>query len=449
MKRTFVLFSLLSGLSGAATNPTVAVMPFKDLSGGKGNVGEAIRETVTSDLKDVSGLRVIERGRIDQILSEQHLQENKAELDAASTVKVGKLLGASMIVTGAYQKAASSVRLTARFVKVETGEVVGSAKVDGGASDFLRLQDKVTVELLRSAGIEQKQVQRFTERARPKLKSMKPIELYGDALVEADEGKKKQLLLAALNEDPSFVYATRDLDALEQRLKDYDAVMRAEQDKAIRELRSTMDAEKDPMQRYMKVTMLLGNLAAQRRWRTLQVQAREIAKNPPKTPPNLPQTAGEIASYYVVMTENTLQQQDALLRDGEKFLATYPASMYAGPVKMYMEQVIDQKRKTFEGEQRVAAAVNALNPQQRGDLCQVAGVYKENDQLREARRLYEACLTSGHTVFQPGVILEILVVTAQQQGDFAGARRYMTQLEKADEKTYRQMKGVMMTWPAD
>src|SRR5947199_10271609 len=112
--RALVFLSLLASLARAA-NPTVAVMPFKDLSGGKGNVGEAIRETVTSDLKDVSGLRVIERGRIDQILSEQNLQANKADLDASSTVKVGKLLGATLIVTGAYQKAAASVRLTARF----------------------------------------------------------------------------------------------------------------------------------------------------------------------------------------------------------------------------------------------------------------------------------------------------------------------------------------------
>ena len=54
-----------------------------------------------------------------------------------TTVKVGKLLGASLIVTGAYQRGGSSVRLTARFVKVETGEVVGTAKVDGATSDFL------------------------------------------------------------------------------------------------------------------------------------------------------------------------------------------------------------------------------------------------------------------------------------------------------------------------
>src|ERR1044072_4987539 len=101
----------------SASSPTGAFMPFKDLSGGRGAVGEAIRETVTTDLKEVRGLSVIERGAIDKVLAEQSLQAPRPDLDPLSTVKVGKLLGASLIVTGAYQRAAATVRLTARFVK--------------------------------------------------------------------------------------------------------------------------------------------------------------------------------------------------------------------------------------------------------------------------------------------------------------------------------------------
>src|SRR5262249_7566319 len=154
--------------SHALVQPVVAVMPFKVLSGDKASFGEALRETVTTDLKEVSGLRVIERGNIDKILAEQNLQAARADLDTASAVKVGKLLGASLMVTGAYQKAAAMVRLTARFVKVETGEIVGTAKVDGAASDFLKLQDRVTAELVRSAGLEAKKVEQIAERKRPK-----------------------------------------------------------------------------------------------------------------------------------------------------------------------------------------------------------------------------------------------------------------------------------------
>jgi TolB-like protein len=430
----------------AQASPTVAVMPFKDLSGGKGNVGEAIRETVTSDLKDVSGLRVIERGRIDQVLAEQNLQANKAELDAASTVKVGKLLGASLIVTGAYQKAASSVRLTARFVKVETGEITGTAKVDGGASDFLHLQDKITVELLKSAGIESKQVQRFTTRQRPKLKSLKPIEIYGDAVVETDESKKRELLVAALNEDPGFVYATRDLDALEQRLKEYDKVMKAEQDKAIRELQDALGKEQNPQMICAKFSMVISGLVQRSRWRAVLAQARAVAQKPP--PPAPMCDTGEIAEMWALQAEKSLFMQDAVLRDGEKFLAKHPASVYAPMIKTAMEGIIDEKRKVFEGEQEVAAAVNKMDPSERNDLCKVAIVYNENHQLREARRLLDACLSSK-SMFPRTATLSLLVSLSAQAGDYPSARRYMGILEKEDKKAWEGYKAWMNTWPSD
>jgi TolB-like protein len=435
---------LLGAVAHAA--PTVAVMPFKDLSGGKGNVGEAIRETVTSDLKDVSGLRVIERGRIDQVLSEQNLQANKAELDAASTVKVGKLLGASMIVTGAYQKAASSVRLTARFVKVETGEIVGTAKVDGATSDFLHLQDKITVELLKSAGIEAKQVQRFTTRTRPKLKSLKPVELYGDAVVESDETKKKQLLIAALNEDPGFVYATRDLDALEQRLREYDKVMKAAEDKAVAELQKQLAQETNPLMACSKFGQLIGGLTARQRWRAVLVQARAVAQKPP--PPAPMCDTGEIAEFWVISAEENLFLRDALLRDGEKFIAKHPASTYAPMVKMSMERVIDEKRKVFEGEQEVAAAVNQMEPAARNDVCRVALVYNEHHQVREALRLLDQCLSIKSVITRP-VALNLLITLSATSGDYAGARRYLGMLETEDHKAWSDLRQWSNTWPSD
>ncbi len=71
--------------------------------------------------------------------------------------------------------------------------------------------------------------------------------------------------MAALNEEPSFALrVNRDLDALEQRLKQYDVAMRSAQDRAVRELQDALGKETDPMQlmvAYTKCSMLLGGLA--------------------------------------------------------------------------------------------------------------------------------------------------------------------------------------------
>src|SRR3954464_14604798 len=113
----------LAAARAVAAEPVVAVMPFRDLAGARGNVGEAIRETLTVDLKEVGGVRVVERGAIDKVIGEQNLEDKKRDLPPIGAVRVGTLVGATWIVMGAYQRAGGNVRLTARIVDVASGEL--------------------------------------------------------------------------------------------------------------------------------------------------------------------------------------------------------------------------------------------------------------------------------------------------------------------------------------
>jgi hypothetical protein len=55
-------------------------MPFRDLTGkAKPHIGEAIREVVASDLKSLSGVRIVERGSLDKIIKEMRLQTHLKE----------------------------------------------------------------------------------------------------------------------------------------------------------------------------------------------------------------------------------------------------------------------------------------------------------------------------------------------------------------------------------
>jgi TolB-like protein len=439
---------LLPAAAGATTTPAVAVMPFKDLSGQKGSVGEAIRETVTTDLKEVKGLTVIERGNIDKILAEQNLQAKKSDLDPLTTVKVGKLLGATLIVAGAYQRASSSVRLTARFVKVETGEIVGTAKVDGPAADFLTLQDKITHELLRSAGLEKKQVQLFAKRPRPKVKSWKTIELYGDAVVETDENKKREILKLAVNEDPGFVYASRDLDELEKRLKVYDTNYRQEIDKEIKQLLSGVDSEKDPSKLAIAYSQVFGKLLMQRRYLTLRGVCGRVFANPPPKMPYL--DIEEQCRMHMVTVAQSLRDDDAVLREGEKFLAKYPTSSFFTSVRAWMDASIQRKREIEEGKKTAAAEINELSTEHKADVCMVGKTYTSNKQYKEGRRLLDQCVAKGgSTYFPKAVALTILITTAMEQGDFKGARKYIQDLRAVDPKMAQSMAGLEGTWPTD
>ncbi len=418
---------------------TVAVMPFKDLSGGKGQVGEAIRETVTSDLKD-AGLKVVERGNIDKVIAEQNLQSKKNDLGMAESIRVGTLLGATMIVAGAYQRASSQVRVTARFVDVATGEIKGSAKVDGSTSDFLSLQDKITAELVKSAGMGHQQVEHFAKRVRPKVKSFKAIELYGDAVTQTDDKKKLELLKLSLNEDPQFVYASRDLDALEQRMKQYVEVSHSAQRTATAEMLRKLSSEKDPMQRYSAYGMLTAQLMQQGRWRTLIAVSRAFAADPPTLPTTMAFSPVEQAQMNIVKGYDQLHDDDGVLREGEKFLAKYPASMFMQVIRGEMNNAINHKHAVEDGKKGAADALAKLPPADRGNPCKTAPIYNDKHQLPEAKRDYIACdKRGGPPYWKPGTMAVILARLALDTNDVALMKTSLARLEKEDPVTYRQI----------
>jgi TolB-like protein len=433
--------------TASAAAPTVAVLPFRDLSGGKASVGEAIRETVTSDLKTLGGVRVVERAQLDRVLGEQHLQ-GAGEVDSATAVRVGKLTGATLIAVGAYQQSAADVRLTARFVQVETGEIVGTAKVDGRASDFLHLQDKVTAELLRSAGMAQ-HVKRIVERTRAPLKSMRTLELYGDAVVAQNDTKKKELLELAVAEDSSFTYASTDLAALEKRMKQYEALSLKKQDEKSRALLEDFAKEKDPQKQAMMAYGVLNALQQARRYRTLVGVGRSLAAGPA----GAATMAGgarvdEIALYYVIIAESSLKERDAVLHDGEDYLRRFPTSSYFAGAKALMDVVIREKHEAEEGKKKVKDSVANMSSDQRWNLCHVANQYQWAHQYREAQRLYHACFAVSGGVDKSA--LPMLIQADVQLGDWAAARHDLADLEKVDPDMYRTMKvGYEMSIPSD
>jgi hypothetical protein len=340
-----------------------------------------------------------------------------------------------MIVAGAYQRAASHVRLTARFVDVATGEIKGSAKVDGTTSDFLTLQDKITTALVKSAGMEPQKVQQFARRVRPKVKSFKAIELYGDAVTQTDEKKKVELLKLALNEDPQFVYASRDLDALEKRMKQYAAVSDAAQRSASAQLLQQLKSEKDPMKKYAAFGQLQGQLMMQGRWRTLIAVARYIISDPPKVQGL---NVAEQAQMQIVKCYESLHDDDGVLREGEKFLAGYPASMYSQVIQMEMNNAINHKHAVEDGKKEAADEIARLTPAERADPCKTAQIYNGKHQLPEAKRDYLACdARGGPKYWKPGNLSLILARIALDTNDVPLMKKMLARLQHEDPTMYR------------
>jgi TolB-like protein len=402
----------------ALAGEAVAVMPFSDLAGAQRNVGEAIRETVTTDLREVPGLTVVERARLDAVLTEQRLA-SAGELDPARAAKVGRLVGASLIVTGAYQRSGGSVRLTARFVRVETGEVVGAAKVDGAAGDFLALQDRVTGELARSAGF------KIAPKRRPRLRSLRAVEKYGDSLLANDDRRRQELLRAAVAEEPEFEYAVRDLDALERRMRDLVARADRERERAglARVEPLALRAHRAKGEEAVAAwEALFDELHDQLRFRRLLDEAEFAVRQPPlaRAAPGGARL-DERARFELILALAIFKRDaDRLLREGERFLADHPTSRRFDEVKRFMDYAIRWKRKAAAGAGNAAARIEALPPAQRADPCTVGHVYHEERQLSDAAATYEKCVADPRS-HQNNLMNLINVYIAIP--DFRSARR--------------------------
>lgn len=127
-------------LAGAGT---VAVLYFQN----QGNpelepLKVGLSQMLTSDLVGAGGVKVVERTQLQAVLDELKLGHS-AVADKDTSAKVGKLLGAEYLVLGSYFSLAGTLRVDARLVKVETGEVVHAGGANGGIAEFMDLERKL------------------------------------------------------------------------------------------------------------------------------------------------------------------------------------------------------------------------------------------------------------------------------------------------------------------
>ncbi|HEY7474046.1 MAG TPA: winged helix-turn-helix domain-containing protein [Vicinamibacterales bacterium] len=125
--------------------PPLAVLDFTNVTGDPDVawLGAGIAETVTSDLATLDHFRVIDRWRVVQA----------GRRTAGSMHDIAGAVGASLVVTGSYQRIGPNLRITARLVDLSSGEAVADAKVDGLLEDVFRLQDGITLAFARDLGL--------------------------------------------------------------------------------------------------------------------------------------------------------------------------------------------------------------------------------------------------------------------------------------------------------
>lgn len=114
---------------GKWSGKTAAVVAFRWSDGRPSAGGAAVAAALETEIVERGELKLVARAELDKVLEELHLQ-SAGLVPADSALKIGKLSGADLLVTGTLTPAARrKVEVHARLIRVETGEVLRAVKI--------------------------------------------------------------------------------------------------------------------------------------------------------------------------------------------------------------------------------------------------------------------------------------------------------------------------------
>ncbi len=227
---------MLPGSQAAAQSkagkPTLAILNFnnnvisKDARDYDG-LNKGIADVLITEMSGNPNIRVIERDQIQKLLDEQHLVTD-GQIDRATAVKVGKLLGMQHVIFGGFMgDAKGNFRIDARSVNVETGEIEHTERVQDKSDNVMTLITQLASKLndglklpatsMRSSDASVPAAAMPAAAARPVRLSMTALVQYGKALDMKDHGNKAgavELFNAVLDKFPDYEPARREKASL-------------------------------------------------------------------------------------------------------------------------------------------------------------------------------------------------------------------------------------------
>ncbi len=179
---------------------------------------KGIADALIGDLGRLGRLQVVERERLDAILSEMKLQQSGLT-DPASAVRIGRVLGVQALLMGSYTAIGGMIRIDARIVEVETGLVLKAEEVTGRTDDFFQLEEALVEKI--AAGLDAP----LTTAERALLsctggRSFTAFLEYSRGLDEMDRGRWREAdeaFAEALRIDPGLEKAVQKRKELERR----------------------------------------------------------------------------------------------------------------------------------------------------------------------------------------------------------------------------------------
>lgn len=146
------MVAVLPGVVQAQAKPVVAVLYFENNSIGKDRadfdgIGKGIAEILITDMAGNANLRIVERDRVQALLTEQNLTKEKV-IDPQTAIRLGKIIGAQYLITGGFMSdGRGTYTLTSRVINVETSQITNPIRLPSKGDDVLGLIGQLSQKL--------------------------------------------------------------------------------------------------------------------------------------------------------------------------------------------------------------------------------------------------------------------------------------------------------------
>lgn len=200
---------------------TLAVMDFTNASVDEKERFDPMQQGFASMminyLQGATNLQVIERERIQWLLDELEMQRDPALVDQSSAVRTGKLLGANAVLFGAFTVNGRDMWLSARLVKVETGEILLAEQIIGRQNEFFDLVRQLSDQVADAIDVEMASA----GDAGGQTRSLDAVLAYSQGLALLEEEKYQEAydkFMQAVSYDPGYTRAQQKAESLRPML---------------------------------------------------------------------------------------------------------------------------------------------------------------------------------------------------------------------------------------
>ena len=201
------------GTTIAHEGPSIAVLPFENLSGDpeQDYFADGLTEDIITGLSKFSELLVIAR-------NSTTVYKDKA----VDIRQIGADLGVRYVMEGSVRKAEQRVRITAQLIDAATGGHVWAERYDRELSDIFALQDEVTREIVAQLKIEMVENPNAVK-SRPRTTNLEAYDFVLRGRAARDHVTKdanalaRQMFEQAIALDPNYADAYAELAFVHQR----------------------------------------------------------------------------------------------------------------------------------------------------------------------------------------------------------------------------------------